>query len=58
MYEDRVKVGWAIASFLFPILGIIKGIIERNRGNLSSGNTYIALGVIAWVIGIAINLFR
>jgi hypothetical protein len=49
MYEDRVKVGWVIAAVLIPIVGVIKGFVERGRGNLSSGNTYIAIGVISWV---------
>jgi len=46
MGEEKANVGLIILTVFFPIIGIILGIIEINKGNKKAGKTYlIAAGI-------------
>lgn len=50
MGEEKANVGFIILTIFFPIVGIILGIIEINKGNKSAGKTYlITAGIVVAV---------
>ena len=48
--EDKANGGFIALSFFFPIVGIILGIIDINKGNKKAGKTYIITAVISWAV--------
>jgi len=41
MGEEKANVGLIILTVFFPIVGIILGIVEMNKGNKKAGKTYL-----------------
>ncbi|SEK20015.1 zinc-ribbon domain-containing protein [Ruminococcus sp. YRD2003] len=48
--EQKANGGFIALSIFFPIVGIILGIIEINKGNKSVGKKYLWAGIIAWAV--------
>ena len=48
--EDKANGGFIALSFFFPIVGIILGIIDINKGNKKAGKTYIITALISWAV--------
>ncbi|MCR5707459.1 MAG: zinc ribbon domain-containing protein [Ruminococcus sp.] len=48
--EQKANGGFIALTIFFPIVGIILGIIEINKGNKSVGKKYLWTAIIAWVV--------
>lgn len=47
---EKANGGFIALSFFFPIVGIILGIIDINKGNKKAGKTYIITAIISWAV--------
>ena len=48
--EEKANIGFIVLAVLFPIVGIILGIVENSKGNKKVGKTYIITAIISWVV--------
>ena len=48
--EQKANGGFIALSIIFPIVGIILGIVEMNKGNKDAGKKYLWTGIIAWAV--------
>lgn len=48
--EEKANGGFIALSIFFPIVGLILGIVEINKGNKKAGKTYIWAAVISWAV--------
>lgn len=53
--EQKANVGFIILAVLFPIVGVILGIVEMNKGNKKVGKTYLFTALIAWVVSFVLG---
>ena len=53
--EPKVNVGLMILSICFPIVGIILGIVEMNKGNKEVGKKYLLAAIITTVVCILLS---
>lgn len=52
--EDKASGGLIVVSILFPIVGVILGIVNLCKKKTKSGTTYLVAGIIAWVVFIVL----
>lgn len=48
--EEKANAGLVVLSVLFPIVGIILGIMENSKGNKKVGKTYLLAAIISWAV--------
>jgi len=48
--DDKASGGLIAVSILFPIVGVILGIVNLCKKKSKSGTTYLLTGIIAWVV--------
>jgi len=53
--EDKTSVGLIILSILFPIVGIVLGIVNLRSKKSSSGKVYLIVGIICAIVWMSIN---
>ncbi len=51
-FEDKSNIWLCLLSVLFPIVGIILGVVFMSKGMKQSGKTYILCGVGAWAFAL------
>lgn len=54
--EEKATGGMIALSILFPIVGIILGVVKKNEGKTKAGNTYLKCGLISWGASFLISM--
>lgn len=52
--EDYVRGALVAVSMLFPIVGVIMGIVNLCKKKTKSGTTYLLVGIVAWIVGMVL----
>ena len=51
--EDKVSVGLVVLSVLIPLAGVIIGIVNMTKGKKKSGQVYLIVAIVVWVLSFA-----